>query len=260
MKSIDTDKLKDLPGRRIRDNETFSFRCYPGIGCYNRCCRNLNLFLYPYDILRLKNALDISSDEFLDQYVDVVLRSGNHFPEVLLRMSENKEKTCPFLEDAGCSLYEDRPDTCRTFPIEQGILYDVDRKKDTVLHFFRPPDFCLGQHEDQQWSVVTWSQDQDAERYHRMTFRWAELKRLFQTDPWGREGPEGPRAKMAFMAAYNIDRFREFVFNSSFLQRYKVKSEVLKKIKKDDRILLGFGFDWIKLYLWGINTKKIRPR
>jgi Fe-S-cluster containining protein len=260
MKSIDIDKLKELPGRRIEAGDTFSFRCYPGIGCYNRCCRNLNLFLYPYDVLRLKNALGISSDEFLDHYVDVVLRSGNFFPEVLLRMSESKEKTCPFLVDVGCTVYADRPDTCRTFPIEQGVLYDAVRKKDTALHFFRPPNFCLGQHEDQQWTVTTWSGDQDAERHHKMTIRWAELKRLFQTDPWGAEGPEGPRAKMAFMVTYNIDRFREFVFNSSFLKRYKVKSAVLKKIKNDDDELLRFGFDWIKFYLWGIRTKKIRPR
>lgn len=260
MKSIDSDKLKDLPGKRLKDDDTFSFRCYPGIGCYNLCCRNLNLFLYPYDVLRLKNALDLTSDEFLDQYVDVVLRTGNFFPEVLLRMSENKEKMCPFLEDAGCSLYADRPDTCRTFPIEQGILYDAERKKDTALHFFRPPDFCLGQHEDQQWTVVTWSRDQDAEQYHRMTIRWAELKRLFQADPWGAEGPKGPRAKMAFMATYNIDRFREFVFNSSFLKRYKVKAEILKKIKHDDGALLTFGFDWIKFYLWGIKSTSFKER
>ena len=93
MKPIDLDKLKDLPGRQIGEKDAFTFRCYPGIGCYNRCCRNLNLFLYPYDVLRLKNALAISSDEFLEQYVDVVLRSSNFFLEVLLRMSENKDKT-----------------------------------------------------------------------------------------------------------------------------------------------------------------------
>ena len=260
MKSIDIDKLKELPGRRIKADDTFSFRCYPGIGCYNRCCRNLNLFLYPYDVLRLKNALGISSDEFLDQYVDVVLRTDNYFPEVLLRMSENKEKTCPFLEDAGCAVYADRPDTCRTLPVEQGILYDAAGKKDTAVHFFRPPNFCLGRHEDRQWTVATWSQDQDAERHHRMTVRWAEIKRLFQTDPWEAEGPAGARAKMAFMAAYNIDRFREFVMNSSFLKRYKVKTAILKKIKADDAELLNFGLEWVKFYLWGIKTKKIRPR
>ena len=260
MKSIDLNKLKDLPGRQIGEKDTFSFRCYPGIGCYNRCCRNLNLFLYPYDVLRLKNALDISSDEFLDRYVDVVLRSGNFFPEVLLRMAENKDKTCPFLVEAGCAVYADRPDTCRTFPIEQGILYGAAGEKETVVHLFRPPDFCLGQHEDRQWTVATWSRDQDAENYHKMTMRWAELKRRFQTDPWGAEGPEGQKAKMAFMATYNLDRFRDFVFNSSFLKRYKVKAVLLKKIKTNDEELLKFGFDWVKYYLWGTKSKIIRPR
>jgi hypothetical protein len=93
-----------------------------------------------------------------------------------------------------------------------------------------------------------------------MTMYWTELKRLFQADPWGTEGSEGPKAKMAFMAVYNIDRLREFVFNSSFLKRYKVKSAILKKIQNDDRELLKFGFDWVKLFLWGIKSKKIRPR
>ena len=260
LKYLDLEKLKNLPGRQIGERDTFSFRCYPGIGCYNRCCRNLNLFLYPYDVLRLKTALGISSDKFLDRYVDVVLRSNNFFPEVLLRMSENQEKTCPFLVEAGCAVYPDRPDTCRTFPVEQGVLYDAEGKKGTAVHFFRPPDFCLGQHEKQQWTVAGWSRDQDAENYHKMTLRWAELKRRFQTNPWGAEGPEGQKAKMAFMATYNIDRFRDFVFNSSFLKRYKVKSEILKKTKTNDRELLKLGFDWVKYYLWGVKSKKIQPR
>ncbi len=93
-----------------------------------------------------------------------------------------------------------------------------------------------------------------------MTIRWAQLKRLFQNDPWGAEGPEGSRAKMAFMATYNLDRFHDFVFNSSFLTRYKVKTAVLKKIQSDEAELLKFGMDWVKLFLWNIKTKKIRPR
>lgn len=260
VKYIDIDKKNDLPGRQISEKETFSFRCYPGIGCFNRCCRNLNLFLYPYDVLRLKQALDISSDEFLERHVDAVLCPGNFFPEVLLRMSENREKTCPFLTDSGCAVYADRPDTCRSFPIEQGVEYNAARKKDTPVYFYRPPDFCQGQYQDQQWDVAGWAKDQEAQRYQQMTIRWAQIKRLFQNDPWGAEGPEGSRAKMAFMATYNIDRFREFVFQSSFLKRYKIKSAFQKKMKADDLELLKFGMDWVKLFLWGIQSKKIRPR
>ena len=159
---MESDDIDRLPGVRIEDDDTFSFRCYPGIGCFNRCCRNLNLFLYPYDALRLKNALGISSDQFLDKYVDVVLRPGNYFPEVLLRMSEDDEKSCPFLTPSGCSVYSERPDTCRTFPIEQGILHDADTKKDVPIYLYRPPEFCLGQYENDEWTISTWTGDQDA--------------------------------------------------------------------------------------------------
>ena len=125
MKNVDIDEIDKLPGRRIKEGETFCFRCHPEVSCFNRCCRNLNLFLYPFDVVRLKQCLGITSNVFLDEYVDVVLRPSNFFPEVLLRMAPTPEKTCPFLTDTGCSVYADRPDTCRIFPIEQGMLYDA---------------------------------------------------------------------------------------------------------------------------------------
>ncbi|MGD9300207.1 MAG: YkgJ family cysteine cluster protein [Desulfobacterales bacterium] len=260
MKHIDFEDIDKLPGIRLKEDDRFKFCCYPEVSCFNRCCRNLNLFLYPYDVVRLKQSLGLTSDQFLDEYVDVVLRPANFFPEVLLRMTPTPEKTCPFLTDSGCSVYPDRPDTCRTFPLEQGMLYDAQQKKDTAVYFFKPPDFCRGQDENEEWTIAEWSRDQETERHHRLTKRWAEVKRLFQEDPWGIEGPEGSKAKMAFMATYNIDRFREFIFQSSFAKRYKVKSTLLKKLKTDDVHLLKFGFEWVKFFVWGIKSKNIRVR
>ena len=260
MKNIDIEEIDQLPGLRLNKDDRFNFRCHPEVSCFNRCCRNLNLFLYPFDVVRLKQCLGITSNEFLDEYVDVVLRPSNFFPEVLLRMAPIPEKTCPFLTDAGCSVYADRPDTCRTFPIEQGMLYDAQNKKDTPVYFFRPPDFCRGQDESQEWTISDWSRDQEAELYHKMTMRWAAVKRLFQEDPWGLEGPEGSKAKMAFMATYNVDHLRDFIFQSSFLKRYRVKSALLKKLKTNDVQLLKFGFEWVKLFVFGIRSKNIRLR
>ena len=260
MKYIDIDELDRLPGKRLHKAETFSFDCYPGIACFNQCCRNLNLFLYPYDVIRLKNSLGISSDLFLDRYVDVVLRPNTFFPEVLLKMSDDDEKSCSFQTTAGCEVYSDRPDTCRKFPMEQGFLYEPAAQKAKRVYFFKPPEFCLGPREDNAWTPTKWNQVPDNALHDRMTVKWAELKGLFQGDPWGKEGPEGPKAKMAFMATYNIDSFREFVFGSSFLKRYKVKNTVLKKIRNDDSELLILAFDWVKFYLWKIKSKKFRLR
>jgi Fe-S-cluster containining protein len=260
MKRVDIEDAGRLPGIRLESTDTFSFRCHPDIECFNRCCRNLNLFLYPYDVLRLKSNLAVASDEFLEKYVDVVLRPGNFFPEVLLRMAETNDKRCPFLTAAGCAVYADRPDTCRTFPLEQGVQYDANGRRVEAVFFFRPPDFCLGPREACSWTIAEWTVDQEADVYHRMTIRWAELKRLFESDPWGGEGPEGPRAKMAFMATYNIDRFRDFVFNSSFLKRYRVRAEDLERMRAGDEALLDFGFSWVEFFLFGIPSRSFQPR
>ena len=147
MKYIDAEKIQELPGRRLKAGDTFAFRCHPAVACFNRCCRNLNLFLYPYDIVRLKQALNLTAEDFLERYTDIVLRDGSHFPEVLLRMSADAGKTCPFLTPEGCAVYPDRPDACRTFPVEQGVLFNPEKKKTVPVYFFRPPDFCLGQYE-----------------------------------------------------------------------------------------------------------------
>ena len=260
MRHLDTREMGQLPGMRLKKNDTFSFECHSGLDCFNRCCRNLNLFLYPYDVIRLKRNLKITSGQFIDQYTDVVLRDGDFFPEVLLRMDDNREKTCPFLTAEGCSVYLDRPDTCRTFPLEQGAIYDAASGKSRPVHFFRPPDFCLGQHEDRSWNISTWAQDQQATRYHRMTRRWADFRRRFQSDPWAGEGPGGKRARMAFMATYNMDSFRQFVFNSTFLERYRVKSALLKPARTDDAQLLILGLEWVEAFLWGLKGKHIRLR
>jgi hypothetical protein len=211
-------------------------------------------------VLRLKNRLGLSSDTFLDRHVDVVLRDGNFFPEVLLHMADNAEKTCPFLCDAGCRVYSDRPDTCRNFPVEHGVLFDTSGKPSERVSFFRPPEFCLGQFEIETQTLNSWCDDQEAAEYQEMTTRWAELKQLFSKDPWGSEGPSGPRAKMAFMATYNLDRFREFVFGSSFLKRYHVKPATVKKVRKDDTALMKVGFAWVRLFIWGISSSIIKPK
>jgi len=257
MKYINSD---NLPDKKIETNDTFRFLCHDKLACFNKCCRNLNLFLYPYDILRIKNRLEISSDLFLDKYVDIVLRPSNFFPEVLLSMSDNKDKTCPFLSEYGCLIYQDRPDTCRTFPVEQGMFFDAENDNTVPVYFFRPPDFCLGQHENKSWTVATWAKDQNASLYNQMTALWAELKSLFQTDPFNGMGLHCQKGKMAFMATYNIDIFRSFVFQSSFLKRYKINSVIKKKIKKNDVELMKMGFEWVKLFLWGIKSSSLKIR
>lgn len=252
MKYFEDIQLENLPGKCLDSHTVFQFSCHPKIGCFNRCCRNLNLFLHPYDVLRLRKALGIRSDEFLEGYVDVVLRDETHFPDVLLKMADEKEKPCVFLSPSGCTVYAHRPHTCRLYPLEQGRFFDAAAGETRLVHFLRPFEFCLGPLEKTSWTPGTWSEDQNAGLYNEMTVLWSDLKRLFRENPWEEAGLSSPKGKMAFMAVYNIDRFREFVFGSSFLKRYPMAPAVVKQIQKDDIELLKFGFDWVRYLVWGI--------
>lgn len=260
MKYLNDNDLQAVEGRILGGAETFTFRCHPGVECFNRCCHHLNLFLYPYDVLRLREALAITSDQFIDQYVDVVLRPGHFFPEVLLRMTDQSGQPCVFLTQEGCRVYADRPHTCRLFPMEQGARVDEATGRATPIHIFRPPDFCQGPGEDRQWTVEGYVRDQGADGYYPMTLAWAELRRLFANNPWGAEGPDGAKGKMAFMAAYNLDQFRAFVFQSSFLKRYKVAAPLVRKMRDDDSALMLFGFEWIKVFVWGLRSEQLKPK
>ena len=260
MKIITPDAVSTRDGKELAEEDRFRFDCHPGVSCFNQCCRNLNLFLYPYDVLRLKNNLGLSAAAFIDRYVDVVMRAGNYFPDVLLSMSETPEKTCPFLTDAaGCVVYPDRSYSCRMFPVEQGLRYDGTGAGGHMVAFFRPPDFCRGQDETRPLTVHEWIADQDAGEYVRMTREWAQTKAMFTADPWGGEGPAGARGKMAFMAAYNMDAFRDFLFNSSFLTRFRVSADVLARIKADETDLLLFGFEWIRHIVWAKPSPWLQP-
>ena len=56
--------------------------------------------------------------------------------------------------------------------------------------------------------------------------------------------------QMFFMVSYNIDKFRQFVFESSFLKRIPVDGDTLSQLKSDDVALLKFGVSWMKQLLF----------
>jgi uncharacterized protein len=124
--------------------------------------------------------------------------------------------------------------------------------------FARP--FLSGSDRAHTLDIETYIREQGAREYCAMNLAWAQLRRLFENDPWGEQGPQGPKARMAFMATYNIDLFRDFVFNSSYLKRYKVASALVKKLRTDDAALLLFGFEWVKVFVWGLRSRQLQPR
>jgi hypothetical protein len=56
---------------------------------------------------------------------------------------------------------------------------------------------------------------------------------------------------MAFMACFNVDEFRKFIFESTFLTRFAVSQDRIDRLKESDVELMTFGFDWVKFFLTG---------
>ena len=60
------------------------------------------------------------------------------------------------------------------------------------------------------------------------------------------------------MASYDLDTFRQFVFESAFLERFDVVKETAESIRLDEEKLLKFGMEWLKFALFKEGT--IRPK
>lgn len=233
-----------LTGREIGGKEPFRFRCHAGVSCFLSCCRKVELRLFPFDVLRLKNALDCGSGKFLEKYTRLGRGAHSFFPAVMLNMADQEGYPCPFLLDAGCSVYADRPSACRTYPLERGVEKTA---KDGDLHsryFLTRHDYCKGHLEEHTYTVKKWEREQQLFAYNLLNDLWAEVDAFFAGNPWQGEGQAGPRQQLAFMVCYNIDVFRGYV-EHGLLRSTRLGRERRRRIEQDDAELLKFGFEWL---------------
>jgi Fe-S-cluster containining protein len=225
---------------RMDAEQTFRFNCSPGVSCFTQCCRDVTIVLTPYDVLRLKNALDITSGEFLEQYTLIIPKAQRLIPLVVLKMDE-ETKHCPFVSEKGCRTYEDRPWPCRMYPLDMG--------DDGTFRYIAESSRCKGFQEDEVWRIGEWLVNQGVVPYDEMNGLLSQITTPLMSQELDIDNPK--ISQMTFMALYNLDKFRDFIFKSSFLDRFEVDQTRIEKIKRSDVELLKFAIDWIKFGLFG---------
>lgn len=235
-------------GRTVVGREHFQFRCHTDVPCFTNCCRKLELYLYPYDVVRLKHALGLHSAEFMQKHTRLSAGSHSYFPAVMLNMADNKEGKCPFLSDSGCTVYRDRPYSCRMYPLERAVEKQPGKQL-TAHYFLTHHSYCKGHEEERKYTIREWERDQFLHEYNLMNDCWAEVDAFFATNPWQGEGAAGPRQQLAFMACYNTDDFREYVKHHRLLKSFRLEKDRRRRIERDDAELLRFGFDWLQFIL-----------
>lgn len=231
-------------------DEKFRFSCDKGLACFNRCCRDISIFLTPYDVLRMRKGRGLSSQEFLEKYTTAFVGEDG-IPLVMLKMADGDKGPCPFVEPEGCSIYEDRPWSCRMYPV-----FPVSSEEQEFL--IEKIASCLGFGEDRELSVREWKTSQSIDVYDAMNKAYKEITQhnFFQMG----NKIDGGKAKLLYTACYDLDSFRRFLFQSRFFEKYDVDQETIEKMKNDDEALLSFGYRWIKFALFSEDTLRLRDQ
>ncbi|HEX4943584.1 MAG TPA: YkgJ family cysteine cluster protein, partial [Usitatibacteraceae bacterium] len=141
------------PEREIR------FQCRKGIGCWNACCSNIDISLTPYDILRLKRRLDVSSGEFLREYTVPYEMEKDGIAGVKLRPVEGGT-ACRFMKPEGCSVYEDRPTACRYYPVALLSMRRQGEATDRDSYALVKEPHCLGHDEPREITIADYRNEQ----------------------------------------------------------------------------------------------------
>lgn len=235
------------------ENGKFRFACHPGVPCFTECCRDLTLLLTPYDVLRLRKRLGLSSGEFLDRYTECGFDENRHLPMAYLGMSANERRTCPFVSPGGCLVYEDRPSACRMYPIARAsrLLHG------SVLenYFILRESHCRGFDEERSRTIEEWVEDQGLKDYLGYNDLWMAII----THPRIRNAPlPDKQRQMFFIASYDSDRFREMVFKTRFLSLFEIGEAQIEQLRANETALLELALNWMRFSFLGETALKPR--
>jgi uncharacterized protein len=96
----------------LQRDSAFSYQC----NACSRCCHNKAIRVGSYEILRLARRLGMTTTEFIERHTE----AGG----TILRIQDENNGACIFLDQQGCSVHTDRPLACRLYPLARWIGAD----------------------------------------------------------------------------------------------------------------------------------------
>lgn len=252
----DTNPSNIVPSKLSLDSK-IKFRCHPGVSCFTACCGNIDIILTPYDILRIRKALNLPAEEFLLRFTTPLYLEKTDMPGVKLHLDENGR--CPFVTDEGCTIYPYRPTTCRYYPVGMSFFHEAAEEgaSSEEFYFLVKEAHCKGHEEEQVMTIRDWRKDQGIDESDEMNREWMEL--VMRRKSFGQQATlSEPAQKIFFMASTDLDKFRGFVLSDSFRDTYEIEQEAIDEIAKDDVALMKFSFKYLASSLFGTQDLKIK--
>ena len=232
-------------------NDSFSFKCSEKVSCFNECCRDLNQFLTPYDILRLKKNLGLPSNIFLKTYTTQHTGPESGFPIITLKSTDASELKCPFVSSSGCTVYDDRPSSCRTYPLARVLTRSRETGNNIEQYLLLKEPHCKGFEQGQVYTIQNWIKEQGIEIYNKMNDLLMEIISLKNRFMPGQLHLASER--FFYMSCYDLDNFRHNIFNNGIIDDLNIDHEILIKAKEDDVELLKLGLMSVKMKIFGIK-------
>lgn len=229
-------------------DETFQFGCHSDVACFNECCQNLNQALTPYDVLRLKQHLNLSAEAFIKQYAFLYIGPTTGLPVVSLRFGEGGKGRCPFVSKSGCRVYPARPASCRIYPLARALHRSrADGRLSEHYAMLREPH-CLGFEQKSTQTVRQWIDSQELAPYHK--FNDALLELIAFKNQIRPGALDAHHQEMAQMALYDLDTLKERALAASLPE---MKHDHLTPLpeKDNDEGWLAWSMKWVGQVLFG---------
>ena len=236
----------------LNEHSIFTFDCHPGISCFTDCCNDVEMTLYPYDIIRLKHHLNIDSENFLEKYTQIEFDEGLWFPHLTLKMAANN--ACPFLTTKGCSVYEDRPFSCRSYPLARKVKRACSPEKQEEKYYLVRHHYCQGHQAPRQWILKNWIEKSGLKLFNDMNSKWVSIYTILKSYPFESTGMNMNFFRLLFCASYNLDNFR-LLMDRCITDEMNISNEFLEKAHTCDIHLMQVGFAFIHYCLTGEPLK-----
>lgn len=233
---------------RIEEDKQFCFDCHSGLPCFTECCRQLDLALTPYDVLRLKKRLDMESGRFLEQYVIIEWDKRIVFPQCYLTMVDDGRASCVFLAAEGCQVYEDRPGSCRAYPVGRGVTSEYSERQPTEIFVLVKENHCRGFEESPVHFPSEYLTKQGFDQY--LAYNDAVMSILQHKKIRQGFRPSRSQLDQFILALYNLDLFRQEMSDGRISMHRPLTSAEIQGLAGNEENLLLLGINWLKQELF----------
>ena len=239
--------------RELGLESEFQFSCHKGIACFNACCKNIDITLTPYDIIRLKNRLGLDSREFVARYTMPFAMDYHNMPGLKM-VTKPGTTECIHLSEEGCGVYDDRPAACRYYALGSMGVRKKESSSVDDIYFMVKEEHCLGHFESRKQTVAQYRHEQGIEKYDEMNREWRDIVLKKRSSGPTIGAPSRRSLQLFDMCSYDMDSFAEFIQSKGFRSIFSIADEETRELMDDEEKRLLFAMQFLKQVLFGEKT------